>query len=315
MTIGPSIRVLLLGLISICTGFKVTKYSQVPDHQELRTGERLYLLCKSDSEWERCTFRHRPLGSDKSDQYCNQEWKRATDSVQFTSCPMRSRVRKVGNYKRKECGIEINRLQLKDAGTWECEMEEYKWGDWASGPKHQHHFKAITVRNRFTPSVIVPKEEKEEVEEEEVVEEEEEEESKDVEHHDVVHHDEEEEEDLIVPTSSKESFGEDDFKIYNGTEFVLSNGNSTDEVMWHQNLEGGELAGSSVGPIVGGLIAAIALVASLVVGTFLWTRKKKSLAIISMSKLRESDDASQANAFIEEAEYNATMPGGGGEDC
>ena len=109
-----------------------------------------------------------------------------------------------------------------------------RWGDWASGPKHQHHFKAITVRNRFTPSVIVPKEEKEEVEEEEVVEEEEEEESKDVEP--VVHHDEEEEEepaeeDLIVPTSSKESFGEDDFKIYNGTEFVLSNGNSTDEVV------------------------------------------------------------------------------------
>ena len=81
----PSIRVLLLGLISICTGFKVTKYSQVPDHQvsflflllcmwrstrtshcdnqELRTGERLYLLCKSDSEWERCTFRHRLLHS------------------------------------------------------------------------------------------------------------------------------------------------------------------------------------------------------------------------------------------------------------
>ena len=25
--------------------------------------------------------------------------------------------------------------------------------------------------------------------------------------------------------------------------------------MWHQNLEGGELAGSSVGPIVGGVIA------------------------------------------------------------
>ena len=75
----PSIRVLLLGVISICSGFKVTKYSQVPEHQvsfstkhvivlmitvvkthqELRTGERLYMLCKSDTDWERCTFRHR----------------------------------------------------------------------------------------------------------------------------------------------------------------------------------------------------------------------------------------------------------------
>merc|ERR1712037_132742 len=104
-----------------------------------------------------------------------------------------------------------------------------------------------------------------------------------------------------VPTSDEESF-EDDFQIYNGTEFVISNGNSTEEVMWHQNLEAEELAGSSVGPIVGGVIAAIGLVASLVVGAFLWTRKKKSLAVISMSKLRESDDRSQANAFIEEAE-------------
>ena len=28
-------------------------------------------------------------------------------SVQFASCPMKSRVRKVGNYNRKECGIEV----------------------------------------------------------------------------------------------------------------------------------------------------------------------------------------------------------------
>ena len=86
-----SIRLLFLGAISICSGFKVTQYSQVPDQQvsfytsmllimllqssadycklnflnlktfdqEFRTGERLYLLCKSDTVWERCVFRHR----------------------------------------------------------------------------------------------------------------------------------------------------------------------------------------------------------------------------------------------------------------
>ena len=138
---------------------------------------------------------------------------------------MRWRNTSEGKYKYKyRCKYKIPKEDISY-------FLHLRWGDWASGPKHQHHFKAITVRNRFTPSVIVPKEEKEEVEEKEGVEEEEEEESKDVEHHDVVHHDEEEEEDLIVPTSSKESFGEDDFKIYNGTEFVLSNGNSTDEVV------------------------------------------------------------------------------------
>ena len=84
--------------------------------------------------------------------------------------------------RQKIFSSQINRLQLKDAGTWECEMEEYKWeektncgwnffhpelrwGDWSSGPKHKHLFEAISVRNRFTPPV--PKEEDVEEEEEE----------------------------------------------------------------------------------------------------------------------------------------------------
>ena len=114
----------------------------------------------------------------------------------------------------------------------------FRLGDWASGPKHQHHFKAITVRNRFTPVVIVPKETKkeEEEEEEEITEEEEKDEIKPV-----VHLDEEEEEEEgivdeeeghqgIVPTFGEDSF-EDDFQIYNETEFVITPGNSTDEVV------------------------------------------------------------------------------------
>jgi len=328
--------VVLLNLASLCTAFKVTKYSQVPEKQDLRTGESLYLLCKSDTNWERCKFSHKPLGGNRVDQFCSQEWKRASGSVQFTSCPMKSRVRKVGNYNRKECGIEINRLQLKDAGTWECEMEEYKWGDWSSGPKHKHLFEAISVRNRFTPPVIVPKEEDVEEEEEEEEEgdneiapvhdeeggededdEEEDENSEEgnqepgTEDHEHEEHNseeegvdekEEEEESDLFPTS----FNETDFSSNNSTDDDII------DVMWHNNLDGEELAGSSVGPIVGGVIAAIALVASLVVGALLWTKRKKSLAVITMSKLRESDDRSQANAFIEEAEYNATLPGGGG---
>ena len=115
----------------------------------------------------------------------------------------------------------------------------FRLGDWASGPKHQHHFKAITVRNRFTPAVIVPKEtnEEEEVveeeEEEEIIKEEEKEELEPVVHHEEEVQelaDEEEGHQGIVPISGEETF-EDDFQIYNETEFVISNGNSTDEVV------------------------------------------------------------------------------------
>jgi len=210
-------------------------------------------------------------------------------------------------------------------------MEEYKWGDWSSGPKHKHLFEAISVRNRFTPPV--PKEEdveeekkegdndiapvhdegeEDEDDEEEYENSEEESQEPGTEDHEHEEHNSEEE---GVDEEEKEEEERDLFPTsFNGTDF--SSNNSTDDdiidVMWHNNLDGEELAGSSVGPIVGGVIAAIALVASLVMGALLWTKRKKSLAVITMSKLRESDDRSQANAFIEEAEYNATLPGGGG---
>ena len=40
--------------------------------------------------------------------------------------------------------------------------------------------------------------------------------------------------------------------------------------MWHQNLEGGELAGSSVGPIVGGLIAVCFIIIIIIIIIISW---------------------------------------------
>jgi len=75
---------LLLHIFSLAVAFKVVKFSQVPDRQDLTVGERLILLCKSNNAWERCNFVHRPAGGSKGDQYCKQEWKRSSVSGSLT---------------------------------------------------------------------------------------------------------------------------------------------------------------------------------------------------------------------------------------
>ena len=74
----------------------------------------------------------------------------------------------------------------------------------------------------------------EEEEEEEIIKEEEKEELEPVVHHEEEVEelaDEEEGHQGIVPISGEKKSFEDDFQIYNETEFVISNGNSTDEVV------------------------------------------------------------------------------------
>merc|ERR1719242_2928181 len=33
-----------------------------------------------------------------------------------------------GDYEKHECSITISSVQLRDAGSWSCEMESYVWG-------------------------------------------------------------------------------------------------------------------------------------------------------------------------------------------
>ena len=134
---------LCLSLFSLSSGFEVTSYSVSPDVSVLHPGESLLLLCKSSSDWERCKWVHRGE-AESSTQYCAMEWKRSSDSVTLTDCPMEGRVRIAGNYTHKECGIRIPSIQTQDQGEWECHMEEYLFGDWSSGPTHSHLFNQLT---------------------------------------------------------------------------------------------------------------------------------------------------------------------------
>lgn len=193
-------------------------------------------------------------------------------------------------------------------------MEEYKWGDWSSGPSHAHVFTPLTVRSYREPEhvpqttpqpelVPVPEpvpevvEESEEDPEEEVLEPE--------------HEDEEDNKDPEYEDDEKFEFPEGGGDNATYVDDSASEGNYTTElpVHWHSNEDALEEEGGSLGPIIGGVVTVVALVAVLGVASLFWAKKRRSMATVTMSKLKECDDRSQATAFIEEAEYHASVPG------
>ena len=43
----------------------------------------------------------------------------------------------VGDYSEHECGIMVTNVSATaDLATWECDMEQYVFGDWVSGDRH-----------------------------------------------------------------------------------------------------------------------------------------------------------------------------------
>jgi len=274
----------------------------------------LILLCKSNTDWERCNILHRPAGGGRSRQYCKQEWKRSSSSVEMQECSLKARVKMHGSYARKECGIEISSVQLRDSGTWECEMEEWLTGDIFSGPRHKHHFAPITVREKpitttsttTTTTTLAPSTTAEEV----AVQESSDEDVKDTEGPDFMEE--------VDVKDTEEPYWEVEEKLdYHEETNSTMEGPVEEAVVWHINEEEGEEAATSVGPIVGGVVAALVLVGAVLVAAFLWNRRRKTLTVITMSKLLKeaeesvsaAEERAQASSFLEEAEYNTSMPG------
>ena len=81
------------------------------------------LTCRSDGYWEYCNWRHR-------DRECQLEWKYSYGDVTKQQChdDLEDRVSIAGDYNKHECSIRISGLEMKDAGSWECQMEAYVSG-------------------------------------------------------------------------------------------------------------------------------------------------------------------------------------------
>ncbi len=59
-------------ITSLVESFEIEKMSKSPEHPKF--GEALRLMCKTDSYFEYCIWRHK-------DKVCEFEWKRKLDSV------------------------------------------------------------------------------------------------------------------------------------------------------------------------------------------------------------------------------------------
>ena len=91
--------------------------------ESLEVGDDVILSCHSNEYFEFCTWTH-----EKNE--CNFEYKRAYDDVKMMDCSndLKDRISYVGDYKRHECSVKINRVQLADRGDWSCTIEKYAWG-------------------------------------------------------------------------------------------------------------------------------------------------------------------------------------------
>ena len=74
-----------------------------------------------------------------------------------------------GDYTNHECTLVINEVTAQDAGTWVCDMEEYKFGDWVSGTKHTSSIMATITEDENKPEEIINDDEEHEKNPEEII--------------------------------------------------------------------------------------------------------------------------------------------------
>jgi len=101
-----------------CSGFLITEAE--PGLLTAAPDQRVNLRCTTDGHYEWCKFIS-PTG-----QFCDFEWKRHLANVTTLDCQL-DRVEFHGSYNKKQCGVSFL-ATAADAGTWKCEVEQYKLG-------------------------------------------------------------------------------------------------------------------------------------------------------------------------------------------
>jgi len=235
------------------------------------------------------------------------EWKRAKGGVAVQQChdDLTDRLTIAGDYNKHECGLTVTNTTEEDGGSWECQMEEYKWGDWVSGRKHQHSFD-VSIRLRTTTTTTTtttittvtttraPTQTN--IEEFET--------TTDVNF-----------EDLAETTSEYKETIEDDFESFTGR----SNIPRYDEIKKEAVVKEEHTAEELIEPIaekvhlkpwvliVGLVVLFLVLAAGAGVGVMIYKRKRKSVGMVALHKIKDKTGAS--HSFLEDSEYNVSIMG------
>eukprot|EP00092_Neocalanus_flemingeri_P076628 GFUD01095059.1.p1 GENE.GFUD01095059.1~~GFUD01095059.1.p1 ORF type:complete len:301 (+),score=88.35 GFUD01095059.1:36-938(+) len=289
------ITIYVLSQIDLSNTFRIVSYTQ--NEQSFVPGQTLSLTCKSNSAWEFCLWKH--TNSDYKEvgvRDCLMEWKRAKGGVSVEKChaELTDRVSISGDYDNQECGLTITGLEVEDGGSWECEMEEYKFGDWASGSKHSQNI-SVSVEYKTTTTTLKTTTKTETTEKYEVTED------------DVAG-------DKIDEETEANDSSDDEAEVYieDRIDDIAVPANGTDQTVVYDDdiealpIEDKEAAeGSSTGLIIGVLVTISALVVAAIVSGVFWKKKRRSLGVVALHK--NKDDCLAANAFLEEAEYHISI--------
>jgi len=224
--------------------------------------------------------------------------------VQTCDDSLTDRISISGDYDSHECGLTISALQLQDAGHWECEMEEYKFGDWASGDKHSKNMTVsvkqatTTTTSTSTTTTLSTSTSPQQTTKA----------SKIMTTSEVY---EEATDDFAVRIEDNEARGIIE-PIDNEEELIESSEkDESSEAVYTDDIEALPIEDrdhaeeSSAGLIAAVLVAVSALVLVAIVGTVWWKRNNKSMAIVALHM--NKDDSLAANAFLEEAEYHISI--------
>jgi len=124
------------------TVFKITDFK--PQTQTVKVGDSITLWCRSEDNWEWCTFEHankkcqfvydNDYKVSKSKTYC----KNFDDRIKFDETLKK-------NYR--DCGITLTDVQPEDAGEWSCKMLKYMYGDdgWSAKSREDYGEPRVTM--------------------------------------------------------------------------------------------------------------------------------------------------------------------------
>eukprot|EP00092_Neocalanus_flemingeri_P103739 GFUD01132781.1.p1 GENE.GFUD01132781.1~~GFUD01132781.1.p1 ORF type:complete len:338 (+),score=97.91 GFUD01132781.1:37-1050(+) len=328
------ITIYFLSQIDLSNTFRIVSYTQ--NEQSFVPGQTLSLTCKSDSSWEFCLWKH--TNSDYKEvgvRDCLMEWKRAKGGVSVEKChaELTNRVSISGDYDNQECGLTITGLEVEDGGSWECEMEEYKFGDWLSGNKHSHSFNVnvnlrttttistttttltTTVTTTSTTTTFMHTTTSASTTTEIVTEEETTALPITTNHpeNSSLHEDDDDSEEVMETNyeyeESNENHGhqEDQETIDSNKPEGRSDIPIYDEDVEALAIEDEASAEGSVGVIVGIVVLVLGLAIGTAVGGIFWNRKRKSIDVVSLHKIRDNSGAS--NSFLEDSEYHVSIVG------
>jgi len=223
--------------------------------------------------------------------------------VQTCDDSLTDRISISGDYDSHECGLTISALQLQDEGQWECEMEEYKFGDWSSGEKHSKNMtvsvkQATTTTTTSTTTTLSTSISPQQTTKASKV-------MTTPEVYEVTT------DDIAVRIEDSEARGNEEPNDTKEELIESIEKEESSEAVYTDDIEALPIEDrdhaeeSSAGLIAGVLVSVSAVVIVAILGAVWWKRKNKSMAIVALHM--NKDDSLAANAFLEEAEYHISI--------